>query len=90
MPKYVIEREIPDAGRLTSLQLKGIAQNSCEAIDDIGTQIQWIESYVTTDKVYCVYIAASKELVVEHARKAGIPANVKSEVSTIIDSTTAE
>jgi hypothetical protein len=90
MPKYVIEREIPDAGRLTSLQLKGIAQNSCKAIDDIGTQIQWIESYVTTDKVYCVYIAASKELVVEHARKAGIPANVKSEVSTIIDSTTAE
>jgi hypothetical protein len=90
MPKYVIEREIPDAGKLTSAQLKGVAQNSCKALDNIGTQVQWVQSYVTADKVYCVYIAANKELVIEHAKQSGIPANVISEVATIIDTTTAE
>ena len=90
MPKYVIEREIPGAGNLTAEQLKGVAQNSCKALNNIGTQVQWIQSYVTADKVYCVYIAANKELVIEHAKQSGIPANVISEVATIIDTTTAE
>ena len=90
MPKYVIEREIPGAGNLSSEQLKGISQTSCGVLSDMGTQIQWIQSYVTEDKIYCVYIAPNKEMVREHAQQGGFPANSVSEVSTIIDPTTSE
>lgn len=90
MPKYVIEREIPDAGKLTAEQLKGISQTSCGVLTNLGTQINWLHSYVTTDKIYCVYIAPNKEMVMEHAKQGGFPANSVSEVSTIIDPTTAE
>jgi len=90
MPKYVIEREIPGAGKLTAEQLKGISQTSCGVLEKMGTQIQWLQSYVTDDKVYCVYIAPNEEIVREHAKQAGIPANSVSRVSTIIDPTTSE
>ncbi len=90
MPKYVIEREIPGAGNLTSEQLKAISQTSCGVLSKLGPQIQWIQSYVTTNKVYCVYIAPNEEMVLEHARQGGFPANSVSEVSTIIDPATAE
>ncbi len=90
MPKYVIEREIPGAGKLSSEQLKGISQTSCGVLSNMGPQIQWVQSYVTGDKVYCVYIAPDEAMVREHARQGGFPANRVSEVSTIIDPTTAE
>ena len=90
MPKYVIEREIPGAGKLTAEQLKGISQTSCGVLNKMGTQIQWVHSYVGEDKIYCVYIAPNKEMVLEHARQGGFPANSVSEVSTIIDPATAE
>ena len=90
MPKYVIEREIPGAGKLSPEQLKGISQTSCGVLSKMGTQIQWVQSYVTEDKVYCVYIAPNKEMVNEHARQGGFPANSVSEVATIIDPSTAE
>lgn len=90
MPKFVIEREIPAAGKMTSDQLHAIAQTSCGVLIQMGPSVQWIQSYVTTDKIYCVYIAPNKEMVKEHATKGGFPANVISEVSTIIDPTTAE
>ena len=90
MPKYVIEREIPGAGNLTAQELHGIAQKSCDVINEMGPQIQWIHSYVADDKVYCVYIAPNEEMVREHARKGGFPANQISEVRTMIDPTTAE
>ncbi len=90
MPKYVIEREIPGAGKLTAQDLKSISQKSCSVLNKLGPQIQWVQSYVTGDKVYCVYIAPNKELVLEHARQGGFPANVVAEVKTVIDPTTAE
>jgi hypothetical protein len=90
MPKYVIEREIPGAGNLTSEQLKGISQTSCGVLNKLGTQIQWVHSYVTTDKIYCIYNAPNEEMVQEHASQGGFPANSISKVSTIIDPTTAE
>ena len=90
MPKYVIEREIPDAGKLSSQQLQGIAQKSCGVLKQLGPQIQWIESYVTDNKVYCVYIAPNEEMVREHAQLGGFPANRISQVRRIIDPTTAE
>ena len=90
MPKYVIEREIPNAGKLTAEQLKGISQTSCGVLSKMGPQIQWIHSYVTTDKIYCVYIAPNKEMVSEHAKQGGFPANVVTKISTIIDPVTAE
>ena len=90
MPKYVIEREIPGAGNLTSEQLKGISQTSCNVLTNMGPQIQWVQSYVTGDKVYCVYIAPNEEMVREHAKQGGFPANSVSEVVAIIDPTTAE
>ncbi|MFH4963895.1 DUF4242 domain-containing protein [Gaetbulibacter sp. M235] len=90
MPKYVIEREIPGAGKLTQEQLKGISQTSCKVLQDLGSEINWVHSYVTEDKIYCVYIAPNKELVLEHAKQGGFPANSISEVSTIIDPTTSE
>ena len=90
MPKYVIEREIPGAGRLTPQQLQGISQKSCSVLAKMGPQIQWLHSYVTDDKVYCVYIAPSEEAVREHASQGGFPANRVSEVKEVIDPTTAE
>ena len=90
MPKYLIEREIPDAGKLSAEQLKGISQTSCGVLHKMGSQIQWLQSYVTDNKIYCVYIAPNKEMVLEHAKQGGFPANHVSEVSTIIDPTTAE
>ena len=89
MHKYVIEREIPGAGKLTAADLQGISQKSCGVLKEMGPQIQWVESYVTDDKVYCVYIAASEELVREHAMRGGFPANRISQVRTTIDPTTA-
>ena len=90
MPKYVIEREIPGAGKLTPEQLKGISQTSCAVLSNMGPQIQWLQSYVTDDKIYCVYIAPNEEMVREHAKLGEFPANSVSEVVTIIDPTTAE
>ena len=90
MPKYVIEREIPGAGKLNAEQLKAISQTSCGVLSNMGPEIQWVHSYVTTDKIYCVYNAANEEMVREHAKQGGFPANAVSEVSTIIDPTTAE
>jgi hypothetical protein len=90
MPKYVIEREIPGAGKLTPEQLQGISQKSCSVLKNLGPQIQWVESYVTDDKVYCVYIAPNEAMVREHAKQGGFPANKVSEVRGMIDPTTAE
>lgn len=90
MPKYVIEREIPGAGKLTPDQLSGVAQTSCGVIRAMGPRIQWVESYVTDDKVYCVYIAPDEATVREHAQQGGFPANRISEVRLVIDPTTAE
>lgn len=90
MPKYVIEREIPGAGKLTSQDLQGIATKSCNVLTDLGPAIQWVQSYVTDDKIYCVYIAQNEDLVREHAKQGGFPANKISEVRAVIDPTTAE
>jgi hypothetical protein len=90
MPKYLIEREIPEAGKLTREQLQGISQKSCDVLKNLGPQIQWVESYVTDDKVYCVYVAPSESLIREHAKQGGFPANRISEVRRMIDPTTAE
>jgi hypothetical protein len=90
MPKYVIEREIPGAGSLTPQELQGISQKSCNVLQNLGPQIQWVESYVTDDKVYCVYIAPSEDMIRTHAQQGGFPANRISEIKTIIDPTTAE
>jgi hypothetical protein len=90
MPKYVIEREIPGAGNFSPAQLKAISQTSCGVLQNMGPQIQWVQSYVTGDTIYCVYIAPNEEMVREHARQGGFPANRVSEVKTMIDPTTAE
>lgn len=90
MPKYLIEREIPGAGNLTPAELQGVAQTSCNVLKSMGPQIQWIESYVTGDKVYCVYISPNEEMIREHAQQGGFPANRISEIKSIIDPTTAE
>ena len=90
MPKYIIERDIAGAGRLSSGQLRDVAQKSCRILDQLGPRIQWVESYVTQDKIYCVYIAPDEETVREHARQGGFPANRVSEVKRMIDPTTAE
>lgn len=90
MPKYVIEREIQGAGQLTRQQLQEISQKSCGVLHQLGPAIQWVESYVTDDKIYCVYLAPNKQLVEEHARQGGFPANRISEVRSMIDPTTAE
>lgn len=89
MHKYVIEREIPGAGKLTAADLQSISQKSCGVLKEMGPQVQWVESYVTDDKIYCVYIAANEELVREHAKRGGFPANRISQVRTVIDPTTA-
>ncbi len=90
MPKYVIERDIPGAGKLSAEELKGISQKSCGVLSNMGPQIQWLQSYVTGDKIYCVYIAPNEAMVREHASQGGFPANRVSEVASIIDPTTAE
>jgi hypothetical protein len=90
MPKYVIEREIAGAGDLSAEQLQGVSQTSCNVLNELGPQIQWVQSYVTGDKIYCVYIAPNEEMVREHATRGGFPANKISEVKNIIDPTTAE
>jgi hypothetical protein len=90
MPKYVIEREIPGAGKLTTEQLQAISQKSCGVLSALGPSIQWIESFVTGDKIYCIYIAPDEDMVREHARQGGFPANRVSEVKRMIDPTTSE
>ena len=90
MPKYVIERDIPQAGNLTQQQIQALSQKSCSVLENLGSQIQWVHSYVTDDKVYCVYIAPNEEMVKEHAKQGGFPANRVSEVKSMIDPTSAE
>ena len=90
MPKYVIEREIPGAGDLSPEELQAISQKSCNVLQNLGPQINWVESYVTADKVYCVYIAPSEDMIRAHAQQGGFPANRISEIKTTIDPTTAE
>lgn len=89
MPKFVIEREIPGAGQLDPETLKAISQKSCSVLRNLGPEIQWIQSYVTADKIYCVYIAPNEELIRRHAAEGGFPANAVNEVKTVIDPTTA-
>ncbi len=90
MPKFLIEREIPGAGDLSAQELQAISQKSCGVLNSMGPQIQWVQSYVTGDKIYCVYIAPDEEIVREHARQGGFPANRISEIKSVIDPTTAE
>lgn len=90
MPQYLIEREIPGAGKLTSAELQGISQKSCGVLKKMGPDIQWVHSYVTGDKIYCVYRAPNESMVREHAKQGGFPANRVSEITSIIDPTTAE
>lgn len=90
MPKFVIEREIPNAGKLSPDELQGISEKSSEVLRDLGPEIQWVQSYVTDDKIYCIYIAPNKQMIEEHAKKGGFPANRISQIRSIIDSTTAE
>jgi cell division inhibitor SulA len=90
MPKYLIERDIPGAGTLSPEELTAISQKSCAVLQGLGPQIQWVQSYVTGDRITCVYIAPNEELVREHARQGGFPANRVSEINAVIDPTTAE
>ena len=90
MPKFIIEREIDGAGNLSSEDLQGISQKSCSVLKNLGTDIQWVESYVTDNKVYCVYIAPTEELIKKHAAEGGFPANKINAVKRIIDPTTSE
>ncbi len=90
MPKFVIERVVPGAGNLSAQEVKAISQRSCKVLNQMGPQIQWVQSYVTDNKIYCVYIAPNEEMVREHARQAGIPASLVSVIRLVIDPTTAE
>ncbi|TDQ16655.1 uncharacterized protein DUF4242 [Algoriphagus boseongensis] len=90
MPKFVIEREIPGAGKFSAADLKAISQTSCGVLSKMGSEIQWVHSYVTGDKIYCIYNAPNEDMVREHATQGGFPANVVAKVSAIIDPTTAE
>lgn len=90
MPKYVIEREIPGVGKMKADELQAVSQKSCDVLQAMGPQVQWVQSYVTGDKIYCVYNAENEELVREHARRGGFPANSVSRVMAVIDPTTAE
>ena len=90
MPKYIIERDIPGAGALSTTDLQAISQKSCGILSNMGPSIQWVESYVTENKVYCVYIAPNAEAIQQHANEGGFPANRISEIKTMIDPTTAE
>ena len=90
MPKYLIEREIPGASKLTPDELQGISQKSCSVLRSMGPKIQWVQSYVTEDKIYCIYIAPDEETIREHAAQGGFPANQISRISSVIDPTTSE
>ena len=90
MPKFVIERVIPGAGKLSAAELHAISQKSCAVLNSMGPQIQWVQSFVTADKIYCVYNAPDEEMVRRHAREGGFPANTVAKVSAVIDPTTAE
>lgn len=90
MPKYVIERDLPGAGKLTPDELRGVSQKSCNVLSKLGPEIQWIHSYVTADKIYCIYRAPNEAMIREHAKQGGFPANKVSEVSTVIEPTSAE
>jgi hypothetical protein len=90
LPKYVIERELPGAGQLTPEQLQAVSQTSCGVLRKLGPEIQWVQSYVTDDKIYCIYIAPDEQLIRQHATQGGFPANRVSEIRTMIDPTTAE
>jgi hypothetical protein len=90
MPKYLIERELPGAGNLSKAELHEVSQKSCGVLENMGPKIQWVHSYVTGDKIYCVYIAPNEEIIREHARQGGFPANRVSEIKTMIDPTSAE
>jgi hypothetical protein len=90
MPKFVIERDIPEAGKLSPQQLQAISQKSCGVLREMGPQIQWVHSYVTDDKIYCVYVAPDEDAVRRHAQQGGFPANRISQVRSVIDPTTAE
>jgi hypothetical protein len=90
MPKYLIEREIPGAGQMSPQQLQGVAAKSCSVLRNLGPQIQWVQSYVTDNKIYCVYIAPNEEMVREHAKQGGFLANRISRIDSVIDPTTAE
>ncbi len=90
MPKFVIERDIPDAGKLSPQQLQAISQKSCSVLREMGPRIQWVQSYVTDDKIYCVYVAPDAETVRKHAEQGGFPANRISQIRSVIDPTTAE
>lgn len=90
MPKYVIERDMPGVGKLSAEELQAASRTSCNVLKNLGPQIQWVQSYVTDDRIYCVYIAPNEEIIREHARQGGFPANRISEVKGVIDPTTAE
>lgn len=90
MPKFVIERVVPGAGNLSPQELKAISQTSCGVLDKMGPQIQWVHSYVGGDRIYCIYNAPNEEMILEHAKQGGFPANLVTRVSAIIDPTTAE
>jgi hypothetical protein len=90
MPKYIIERELPGAGDLGEDQIQGISQKSCQVLGDLGPKIQWVESYVTDDKIYCVYIASSETMIEQHAELGGFPANKIVKIRRVIDPTSAE
>ena len=90
MPKYIIEREIPNAGALTADELHGISQKSCSILKNMGPQIQWVESFVTENKVYCTYIAPNEDEIRKHAEEGGFPANAINEIKSVIDPTTSE
>ena len=90
MPKYVIERDLPGAGKLSLEELKAVSQKSCGVLRNLGPEINWVESFVTDDKIYCVYVAPNEEMIRDHAQQGGFPANRVSEVRSVIDPTTAE
>jgi hypothetical protein len=90
MPRFVIEREIPNAGKLSDQELQAISRKSCDVLENLGPQIQWIQSFVTDNKIYCVYIAPNEQIIREHAQQGGFPANKISQVRAVIDPTTSE
>lgn len=90
MPKFIVEREVPGAGKLTPAEVQAISQKSCSVLQKLGPQIQWVESYITDDKIYCVYIAPNEEVIREHSRQGGFPADRISEIRMVIDPTSAE
>jgi hypothetical protein len=90
MPKFVIERELPNAGQLSEQELQAMSQTSCGVLNKMGTQIQWLHSYVTSDKIYCIYIAPNEQMIRDHAQQGGFPADRISKIRTVIDPVTAE